>query len=98
MTIAEKRKKYVELCHAMQTGVAYEMNVDADVSAITPKHLRVGVNSALVNSEALAKILLAKGIMTEDEYWDALIAAMQDEVIRYTKRLEEKYGIKVTLV
>lgn len=91
MTIAEKREKYLELCHAMQSGVAAKMQ--RDNSDTMPKHLRVGVNSAMVDSAALATLLMQKGIITEDEYYDALIERMQAEVAAYEAWLNESYGV-----
>ena len=95
MTIEEKRQKYFDLCHAMQTGVAYKM--EKDVSDTTPKHLRVGVNSAMVDSAALARVLMAKGVFTEGEYFHALIATMTDEVEKYQAWLSAKYGREIKL-
>lgn len=91
MTIEEKRQKYLSLCHAMQSGVAAKLN--RDNSDTTPKHLRVGVNSAMVDSAALATLLMKKGIITEDEYFDALIERMQAEVKAYEDWLNESFGV-----
>lgn len=45
MTIEELRQEYASLCHAMQSGVAFKINIDPGETM--PKHLRVGVNSAM---------------------------------------------------
>ena len=90
MTLEEKRTKYLQLCHAMQSGVAAKMN--RDNSDTLPKHLRVGVNFAMVDSAALATLLMKKGIITEEEYYDALIERMQAEVAAYEAWLNESYG------
>lgn len=58
----------------------------------TPKHLRVGINSAMVEHSALARLLIAKGVIAADEYADALIAGMREEVRLYEKELTEKIG------
>ncbi len=96
MTLDEKKQKYAALCHAMQTGVAFTMEPGDGINLLskecTPKHLRVGVNSAMVDSSALARLLMAKGVFTEEEYFDALIAAMQEEVDRYQARVNDAHG------
>lgn len=92
------KRSYEEAAHAMQAGVAFEMQMDPDHAATSPKHLRVVVNSALVDSSALAKLLIAKGIFTYPEYYEALAEGMEAEVDRYTQRLERLTGKKVTLV
>ena len=90
MTLEEKKAKYMELCHAMQTGVAFTMEIDP--AETTPKHLRVGVNSAMCDTAALAKLLFEKGVITEDEYFDKLIVQMTEEVETYRVRLAQHYG------
>lgn len=84
------RRRYVAAAHAMQTGVAYVM--EKDPSETTPKHLRVGVNSAMVDHGALAKLLIEKGIITEDEYFEALAEIMEAEAANYEKTVQDLYG------
>ena len=99
MTLEEKKKKYAALTHAMQTGVAYKM--ERAPAETTPQHLRVGVNCAMSEQGALVGLLMKKGIITEDEYLDALIESMEGEVQSYQTELTELYGagrhIKITL-
>ena len=83
---------YADAVHAMQTGVAYEMSnyrpssaTDPDL-ATSPKHLRVGINSALCDNAALARLLVDKGIITEEEYAEAVRIEMCREVDRYEER------------
>jgi len=84
------RKDYTDKLHAMQSGVAMEMNhTDQPTSA---KHLRVGVNAAMSDQAGLVKLLIAKGIITEAEYLDAITEAMSDEVKRYEDKLNARYG------
>lgn len=96
MSLEEKKAKYAALLHAMQTGVAYE--IERDNRSATPKHLRVGINAAMSDHGALVKLLMDKGIISEDEYFDALIEMMEREVNAYQTRLSEMYGgVKITL-
>jgi hypothetical protein len=53
----------------------------------SPKHLRVGVNSALVESGALVGMLIRKGILTGDEWEAALADMMEREVENYRKQM-----------
>lgn len=85
--------KYQKLVHAMQSGVAMEIEqAGIDQAAATPKHLRVGVNVALVESSALWKLLVEKGIITEKEMEECLLAAHKEEVDRYTARIKKLLG------
>lgn len=88
-------QEYLDLCHAMQSGVAAEMNYDQD--PVTPKHLRTGVNSALVDSAALAGLLIEKGLITRREFYTALRDKMKAEVATYEKRLSERHGASIKL-
>lgn len=87
-TRQEDLDRYNAACHAMQTGVKYEMENGSEEgrAAVTPKHLRVGVNSAMVSHAALVQLLITKGVFTEDEYYHSQALAMEVEVARYEKR------------
>jgi hypothetical protein len=80
--------RYHELAHAMQTGVAVKMQNDP--SETSPKHLRVGVNSAMCDQAALARLLMEKGVITQSEYEEAITAEMGREVERYQKWLSDR--------
>ncbi|HEX4429856.1 MAG TPA: hypothetical protein VHZ96_11375 [Frankiaceae bacterium] len=88
-------RRYTAACHAMQSGVA--MEIEAGKKDTTPKHLRVGVNSALVDSSALAELLITKGLITEDEYHEAIAAGMEREVKTHEQWLSQRLGANVDL-
>lgn len=83
-------RTYLDLAHAMQSGVTMKMNYDP--AETTPKHLRVGVNSAMCDHAALAGLLIAKGIITHEEYEQAIRAEMAREVARYEAWLNNRLG------
>ncbi|GAB3884445.1 hypothetical protein [Terrabacter terrigena] len=95
-TIDDSNRRYLAAMHAMQSGVAMEMQ-DPTIKATDPKHLRVGVNSAQVGQAALAQLLIARGIFTLDEYLEALAVEAEAEAERYRARLSAKLGIEVHL-
>lgn len=90
------RERYLAAAHAMQTGVAYKMEKDG--SETTPKHLRVGVNSAMADQGGLVTLLISKGVFTVDEYLDAVADSMERERDLYQTWIETHYGPGVTLV
>lgn len=96
MNLEEKRRHCLSQAHSMQSGVAAEMNIDP--APTQPKHLRVGVNMAMVEHAALVNLLTSKGIITDDEYLDALIEAMDSEIKEYRDRLKQHYGVDISLV
>lgn len=81
--------------HAMQSGVAMKMNIDPGETA--PKHLRVGVNAAMVGNGALVGLLIDKGLITEEEYFGKLAEGMETEKQRYEQVLTEYMEKPVTL-
>lgn len=87
---------YQEACSAMQAGVGLKENLGLS-NETTPKHLRVGVNSAMVEHSALARLLIAKGIIGEADYLEAMADGMRDEVALYERELTERLGKRVTL-
>lgn len=93
----ELQERYNALSHAMQSGVAFKMNYSD--SETSPKHLRVGVNSSLISNGALVHLLVKKGLITELEYYEELVAMMEDEVKSYEAWLFKNSGgrTKITL-
>ena len=87
---------YEEACYAMQAGVGLREKLGRS-NETTTKHLRVGVNSAMVEHSALARLLIAKGIISGAEYLEALADGMREEVERYEHGLSEELGKPVTL-
>lgn len=81
--------RYHELVHAMQSGVRLDMTLREDDGQLN-KHLRVGINTALSDHSALVRILVSRGLITELEYTQALVDAMEAEVKSY----EKKHGVK----
>lgn len=84
------RERYQRAAHAMQSGVAFEMNHDPKPTS--PKHLRVGVNSAMVDSAAIAGLLIEKGVFTLEEYEKAIANQMEAEAESYERRAIERTG------
>lgn len=94
--------RYRAAAHAMQSGVRLRMTregVPDDSELIpghtSPKHLRVGINSAMSDQGGLARLLIEKGLITEAEYVKAMADAMEAEAQSYHDQLG--LGDNVTL-
>ena len=72
------RARYEAAAHAMQSGAA--IMLDGGSTQATPKHLRVGVNTAMADQGSLARLLIAKGLITEREYYVAIAEGIRDSV------------------
>lgn len=89
------RERHYAAAHAMQTGVAYQHQYDA--SDATPKHLRVGINAALSDHTGLVRLLIAKGVFTEEEYTKSIADEMEREKARYEVELTGHFGRPIKL-
>lgn len=92
MTDAERHHA---AAHAVQSGVAMEMNYDPQPT--TPKHLRTGINMAFSDQAGLARLLIAKGLISEEEYVKAVADEAEAEQLRYEKRLSARLGREIKL-
>jgi hypothetical protein len=81
-------QRYRDAYHAVQSGVAFEM-AHGNNKAAEPKHLRVGINGAMCDHTALVRLLVSKGILTREEYTEAIA----DEMEREQRRYEETNGV-----
>ena len=81
--------------HSMQTGVAAKMAVSEKETQ--PKHLRVGVNMAMVEHSALVELLIEKGVITELEYLEKLAAGIEKEAAAYQEFLSGQLGSNISL-
>lgn len=87
--------EYEAAAHAMQSGVAAAQALSPRGGS--PKDLRVGINAALVETGVLARLLIEKGVITEEEHAVALRDGMVAEKERYERSLSQATGQKVTL-
>lgn len=80
-----------QLAHRVQSGIAFMLeraNQRGErFPECEPKHLRVGVNSALIKTSALTRLLLEKHVFTAEEYFDSIIRVWRDEVESYRAHL-----------
>ena len=96
----ELQRRYAAAAHAVQAGVQMELNDDPPSrsgSAASPKMLRVGVNMAMVEHGALVRVLIAKGLFTEEEYFEELVKGVEDEQRQYEERLTARFGGKTKI-
>lgn len=89
---ADVTARYAAALHKVQSGIALDIPQLGEAGAgASPKHLRVGMNSALSSIDAIAQLLIAKGIFTSDEYAVAVMESMEREADAAEKRVQERY-------
>lgn len=89
--IDEYRKRWIDAAHKVQTAIATLMNISI-YKAVEPKHLRVGIDTQKADQGSLARLLIHKGIFTEEEYLEAIANGMEAEADSYEQEVREKYG------
>lgn len=98
--ITDHQRQLIEelarLTHAVQTGVLAEMNMTPSGPAIKdPKHLRTGINLAMASVSGLGKLLIDKGLITGDEYYEYMVEAYRREVENCEQRVFNATGNKI---
>lgn len=91
--IQAANQRYLRSAHAMQSATAFGIEQTKDLSNPDGgvKDLRVGINSAHVAQKGLVDLLIAKGVFTEAEYYEAMATAMEQEVAMHTARWADIY-------
>lgn len=93
------QQRYKTFMHGVQTGVKMCIQRDGlSEAGASPKHLRAGVNSALIDSAAVIELLMEKGIIDPLELMEKLCEKAEEEVRRYEDRISGDTDTDVTLL
>lgn len=94
----EQQQRYMAAQHRMQSAVRFEIDtLGMDEAGANPKHLRTGLNAVMSDLGFLSKLLIDKGIITDAEYFDALVEAAEAEADRMVKHVRQKCGLPDTV-
>jgi hypothetical protein len=90
------RDRWEAAAHRIQTAIAYWFALDYpwmdERLQRALKHIRVGVDTTKADHGALAGLLIAKGIITQQEYFDATLRGQTEEADRQEKWLQDRIG------
>ena len=78
--------------HRIQTAIAVLMGRDPDFSLVQPKHLRTGLDLSKSDMGGLARLLIAKGVFTEEEYIEAITNAAEREADDWERMVQAVLG------
>lgn len=95
-SIEEKKALYLRMMHGLQSSIAALMSFDLALGE--KKHLRVGVDSALIQSSALARLLIEKDLITEEEFWDSTLIVLAEDLTKNRERFAKEMGVPVDQV
>lgn len=92
----EQKTRYDNAQHKIQTLAAYEYGqklVADQLGHREFKYLRVGLNSFARDHASLAGLLISKGVITEEEYYAAMVDGMEQEAAMYERNLRKEYNV-----
>lgn len=88
--MADEKLSYEEALHGIQSGIRLEIENGSDCAS--PKHLRVGLNASKSDQAGLVRLLISKGIFTEEEYVEAVTDAINCELEREEKIINDLFN------
>ncbi|OQC18806.1 MAG: hypothetical protein BWX69_03214 [Planctomycetes bacterium ADurb.Bin069] len=91
----EAGRRYERAAHRVQSGIAALIGMGR-AKMVEPKHLRVGIDLQKADTAGLVGLLIAKGVLTRQEYLDAVAASAEAEAEAYEAHLSAVLGAKVT--
>lgn len=97
MTEAEFMKEYVGIGHAIQTGILLELEHENQTAQNMFKHLRTGLNLVMSDHGSLGRLLVKKGLITQEEYFTTVLEGLKTELESLEKKLSERFGHEVHL-
>lgn len=96
MTNEDFSREYERLAHAVQSAIAFDYNksLDAPDTVVRElKHIRTGLNCLMSDLGALGKLLVSKGVFSEQEYFHAILTNLAQEVERTAIITKQKYNL-----
>lgn len=86
--------------HGIQTGIRYKYETSEKDESLDRrlKHIRVGVDNALIQTDTLMQLLVKKGVFTDIEWLEEYLQAVNFKLNQYKKELSEALGVPVNLI
>lgn len=92
------RDRYTAAAHAMQTAVRLMIErLGPEGAGADFKHNRVGINTAHRDHASLAQLLIRKGVITEEEYLEAMAVGMEQEAEWLANEARRKCNLPPTV-
>lgn len=98
MSKEDDKKRYDAAAHKVQAGLAFLMHIDPELAMVSIKQMRVGIDMGKSDQLGLARLLIDKGLFTEEEYYTAMANAAEIEAEDMQELVARKLGRGVTLI
>lgn len=90
--------RWLTAAHAVQSATALHIeNRGENAAGADAKHLRTGLNMAMSDHGALARLLVAKGIITDAEYMQAIAEGAEMEAERIAQHVRRECNLPDTV-
>jgi hypothetical protein len=91
--------RYYDAAHAVQAGTKLDVDYawDATPEGRAAMDCRIGLNVSMAEAAGLVELLIAKGLITEPEYTEAITLALEREKARLEAELAVRFGHPVVL-
>jgi hypothetical protein len=89
--------EYQRAAKAVQTAIEFNPNK----TALEPKHMRVGIDMSKADMSGLVNLLINKGVISLEEYEQAITQSANMEATRHRIALADQLGMdpdKITLL
>lgn len=90
---------YEGATHGVQTAIKFRMEteqVEENKSFVGRKHMRTGIDMSKADMLGLATLLIDKGIITPEEYMEAMRLAANNELAMHEDEANANGGPKIT--
>lgn len=96
--LQDSAARYMAALHGIQSGIMVILEKGgALASRCSTKHMQTGLEARASDHAALAKILIGKGLFTEEEYSTAVADQLEEEKHSLEVELGEAIGATITL-
>lgn len=79
--------RYLRACHGVQSATKFILAHGDDFAS--DKHLRTGLNLVMSEFNAVAELLVEKGVIARLEYLEAIADGVEEERARLTERARQ---------
>jgi len=86
--------EYLKQAHRVQTAIAMNPNK----TAMEPKHMRTGIDMSKADMAGLVTLLISKGILTREEYAEAITQSAYEEAERQKAALALEMGVDPSMI
>jgi hypothetical protein len=88
-------EEYLKHAHGVQTGIGMKLELDPTFG--TAKDIRTGLDTSKSDMGGLVNLLITKGIFTDVEYMEAVVASMKQERERWEEEVSQMLGTETVL-